>query len=167
MRRRGTPRSEVRDARSTQTRRKNLGRAAALTAFAAVLAGCSSDSDSNGNAAEETTGNTFAASTSDDWFAAVCKPGSFLDGQGGSMLPSSDQGSAICMPRQGTDQIGIGLYSSRFKAENDVVGQGPYATMETAAGYIQVFALFLPRSSTAALQPLTEFGFELHPAVPY
>jgi hypothetical protein len=54
----------------------------------------------------------------------------------------------------------IGQYSEQFKANNDLAmfrNQG-FAVMTTSDGRLCVF---ISPSGTAALEPLTEFGFQL------
>lgn len=138
----------------------------AVSALATLLVGCSDESTESEAGSEAPS---FPSSSSDDWFAAVCQPGTFADGQGASALTGADHGTAYCYSKpMGNEPLGapiyIGTYSSRFKAENDVYYLGPYATIDTQSDLVQVFALGAPGETSTRLQPLARFGFELFPA---
>lgn len=128
------------------------------------LGACSSSQDAPSQ--DVTTSSAPPQSTSDDWYAAVCKPGTFADGQGANGLPNADEGTAFCSAPDTYSSAGtlifIGVYSSDFKLENDVtLLNGPYATTTTSEGNSIVFAL-LQGGRADALDPLVQYGFELH-----
>lgn len=64
------------------------------------------------------------------------------------------------------DVVVIGTYSSTFKLQNDMTHFGGYATTLTNDGNTEVFAVPSrdPSAVSAALNPLTQFGFIIHSA---
>lgn len=144
------------------------GRFAALaipvTVIAVVAAGLATflpDGDATG------PGGTASSSSSDDWKRAVCRPGTFFNGQ--DVLRNST-GAAACTSLNGVP-IGIATYASQFGLENDVAiyRGGFYATTTTDSG--QTYA-FVPLTGSnndtvqAALAPLKAYGFQIH-STPY
>jgi hypothetical protein len=107
-------------------------------------------------------------STSDQWFAAVCKPGTFREGGGDGGWLTNAVGRASCFPANGEDSfIFIGQYSSEYLARNDAElytthATGSAATMADTEGYMLFVNMVDP--SGASLQPLAHFGFAITPS---
>ncbi len=127
---------------------------------------------SNGGSTSGGSASGQRSSTSDQWDAAVCKPGTFIDGNGGNILPNSIARTATCISTApagfagAVESVVIGTYSSTFKLQNDLTHLGGYATIPTIDGNTEVFAVFSrdPSAVSAALNPLTQFGFIIHSA---
>jgi hypothetical protein len=96
--------------------------------------------------------------TPDDWYTAVCKPGTFDNGQGG--LRNADRVAFCVSPKTGTT-ISIGQYTSEFMARDDAAGPGvkSYALAQTNLGW-QLFVSYTD-STGSVLEPLTQFSFEV------
>jgi hypothetical protein len=123
------------------------------------LVNANQNSINSGGAA--TTG---APSSTDDWFAAVCKPGTFNNGVGHGLANADAQG--MCMSRVGVGAILSGQYSQRYMADNDAAfyaHMGSSASITTNDGRIQLFVAMSDRSG-ASLQPLAQYGFTIVPA---
>jgi hypothetical protein len=127
--------------------------------FAANLSGGS------GNQTVQTssgTGNRSATgSTLDDWEAAVCKPGT-LSNSGNNLRNADASGS--CMSLNG-GPIMIGQYTSSFGLQSDmaIFRGASYATIPTNDGRTCVFVAPFPGAKSAsALEPLTQFGFQIN-----
>ncbi len=99
------------------------------------------------------------ASTLDDWLSAVCKPGTFRDGN--NRLPNAQAGGTCTSLSANGMPIFMGQYSSKFGMESDIAifRMRSYATLLTDSGRYQVF-IALGRESSA-LQPLVQYGFGL------
>ena len=104
------------------------------------------------------TTSTLIQSSSDDWFDAVCRPGS-LRSDYGSRLPNALSGG-YCVSSVDGLAIDIGQYNSEYAARNDGMGQyvtGSYAIIRDTGGWM----LFrnINDKTGASLQPLAKFGF--------
>lgn len=105
-------------------------------------------------------GRLAAASTSEDWIASVCKPGTYQNGKGGNVL-SGSTGSAQCYGNAG-GTIFVGTYDSEFRFNNAMArfpSNSRYATRSDNSGRLWVFVS--PNGYTD-LQPLASFGFAVH-----
>ena len=106
-------------------------------------------------------------STQDQWFAAVCKPGTFFDGGGNGQWLTDSVGRGSCSSSVTRDWIYIGQYSSKYLAQNDAamssgLSHGSSAIVQDTNGYMLFVA---PTDRTgASLQPLAQFGFTITPA---
>lgn len=127
-----------------------------------VIAGLHS-SNSSTTARSGATTQTARSSTSDQWFAAVCQPGTFHNG-GREVLPNAEAG-ASCMTSPRGGPIFAGQYSSLFVARNDaaVFHMGSSAIIATDSGGYALFVAPTDRSG-ASLQPLAQFGFTITPS---
>jgi len=97
-------------------------------------------------------------STDDDWKAAVCQPGTYSDRK--PTLPNADW-SGFCQSLRGNPII-MGLYTGTFTIQNDLARfrGATFAQLPTAEGRTAVF-LTPVGGTSAALDPLTQFGFTL------
>ncbi len=135
---------------------------AILGMSALLLRGCLRADTSSSPAVSGSGGDNSSAvvgpqSTLDDWLAAVCKPGTY--DSSGNHLQNADV-SGWCLSRFDNGPIMIGLYTSKFGLKNDVslFRGSTSATLNQIDGRI---CLFLAVRSATALQPLTQFGFQL------
>lgn len=144
-------------------------------AIVAIIAGVvvwtvtGNDGQEDSTAADASTTAPAVQSSSDDWFAAICAPGTFDDGGAYQSLPNSADGTAQCRSkviaiagRASGPMVYIGSYDSQFKLEQDLLRKGSYATLTTSDGNTVLFAL--PREipgSRSVLYPLEKFGFEI------
>ena len=107
---------------------------------------------------------TTSYSTSDQWEAAVCTPGTFFNGA--NHLPNATGGGALCRSLNGV-LILMGEYTSSFAVQNDLAlfkGGCAYATTTGITGTIGVFLVppvGNPQRAAAALSPLQTFGFQI------
>lgn len=161
---------------ATSARKKSGTRiaAAAGLAIVAVIAGVvvwtvtGNDEQEGSTAADASTRTPTVQSSSDDWFSAICAPGTFDDGGAYQSLPNSSDGTAQCRSKvipsagRGAPLVYTGSYDSQFKLEQDLLRKGSYATLTTSDGNTVLFALprDVPRSR-AVLAPLVQFGFEI------
>ncbi|WP_230598423.1 hypothetical protein [Rhodococcoides fascians] len=144
-------------------------------AIAAIIAGVvvwtvTGNGEQEGStAADDSTSAPAVQSSSDDWFSAVCAPGTFEDGAAYKVLQNSSGGTAQCRSivfasdsRSSGPMVYIGSYDSQFKREQDLLRMGSYATLATSDGDTVLFAL-TPKAlrSRAVLAPLEQFGFEI------
>lgn len=111
--------------------------------------------------------STARASSSDQWFNAVCQQGFFRDGGGNGQWFTNAVGRASCASSQNPSiWIFIGQYTSEYLADNDAalfrLGGGATAMMGHTDGY-WLFAGLTDKSGIS-LQPLTQFGFTITPA---
>lgn len=100
-------------------------------------------------------------STSQDWFAAVCRKGTFTDGgQTANTLPGADA-TGFCAGKNGS-AVSIGSYSSTFLLENDVARfySPSYATTVDDQG--RTWAFVSVPANKSDLAPLEQFGFVIH-----
>lgn len=102
--------------------------------------------------------------SSDDWYAAVCRSGTFQDGGGNGQWLTNAVGRASCDSSVSMQNwIFIGQYSSDYLARNDSAlfkrAGGSSAMIRDTDGYM----LFLsPTDKTGAtLQPLAKYGFAI------
>jgi len=145
---------------------------AAAVAIIVLLVSLLLPKSSNGGGTSGGSASGQRSSTSDQWYAAVCKPGTFIDGNGGNLLPNSIASTATCIstgPAEfagAVDVVVIGTYSSTFKLQNDMTHFGGYATIPTNDGNTEVFAVSSrdPSAVSAALNPLTQIGYTIHSA---
>ncbi|MGW5268307.1 hypothetical protein ACWEQ4_06615 [Rhodococcus sp. NPDC003994] len=112
---------------------------------------------------------TVPPSSSDDWFEAICAPGTFDDGGAYQSLPNSSGGTAQCRStyiaiagRASGPMVYIGSYDSQYKLEQDILRKGTYATMATSVGDTILFVIpsGIPQSKPV-LAPLERFGFKI------
>lgn len=99
-------------------------------------------------------------SSSDQWFAAVCRPGSLRTDQG-TRLPNAVSGG-FCVSSVGGSAIDFGQYNSEYVARNDGRGQfidGSYAIIKDTDGWM-IFRDVNDRTG-ASLQPLAQYGFTI------
>jgi hypothetical protein len=132
-----------------------------------VFLSCSSQSTDgishsrDGSAPLVESGVGQVSGTLDDWFAAVCKPGLFKDGDGGQVLRNAEATAYCASPDSAA--ILIGRYTSNWGLTSDLAlfnGRGAHATATLSTGVIQVFIAY--GSGTAAtLAPLEPFGFRI------
>ena len=95
-------------------------------------------------------------SNSEDWYRAVCRPGTIVPGGGG--LRSASLRDA-CLSDGGP--IWIGHYNSALMKDNDLArfqGRVHYAEIVDDAGNVWLFVVPVP-GRTTALEPLRQFGF--------
>lgn len=99
------------------------------------------------------------ASTLDDWLSAVCKPGSYRNGN--NRLPNAQAGGTCISLGANGMPILIGQYESKFGMDSDIAmfRMRSYAAAQTDGGLYQVF-IALGRG-LVALQPLSQYGFVL------
>ena len=107
-------------------------------------------------------------STQDQWFAAVCKSGTFHDGGGNGQWLTNSIARGSCDSKVNPDDwIFIGRYLSESQARSDAVlnsdiAGGSSAMMRTTEGYMLFVA---PTDHTgASLQSLAQFGFTITPS---
>jgi hypothetical protein len=101
-------------------------------------------------------------SSSEQWFQAVCKSGTFRGGGGnGQWLSNSVSRSSCGSSQVPSVWIFIGQYSSDYLARNDAALYhfGSSAMTRDTDGYM-LFAAPTDRSA-ASLQPLVQFGFTI------
>jgi hypothetical protein len=98
-------------------------------------------------------------SSSDDWYAAVCRPGTFHNGSG--HLHNADHGTASCLSPSG-GPILMGEYSSAYMARNDAAffSMGSSASLVADSGVTVLFIAPADYTGTA-LQPLAQYGFTI------
>lgn len=128
-----------------------VGAGVVVVALAGVLMSTSSNAGG---------GSSSTQSSSDDWLAAVCKPGTFADGHA---LPGAT-GGGLCLPRQGNNgPIYAMTYASAFKANNDLVMATPGSAYahRTDGDTTWIFVAFGNKGDASAVQPLTQYGFEI------
>lgn len=102
------------------------------------------------------------AATPDDWFAPVCRPGSFRSGPASDAYSGATT-SGSCIPPTSGYRIFIGEFDSSFLADNaEGASPGPYATLTTRTGDIWVFHSYGGPKDGPTLQPLQKFGFTIH-----
>jgi hypothetical protein len=104
--------------------------------------------------------STVPNSNSDQWFAAICRPGSLRTDQG-TRLPNAVSGG-FCVSSVDGLAIDFGQYNSEYAARNDGRGQfvtGSYAIIKDTDGWM----LFrdINGKSGASLQPLAQYGFTI------
>lgn len=99
-------------------------------------------------------------SSSDDWFSAVCKSGTFEDRPPYRNLPSSSDFARCRSNMEPRPMVFIGTYSSEYKMKQDLLSMGSYATMTSDSGSIVVFAL-PPKATSNHLNPLEKYGFSI------
>lgn len=161
-------------ASANKTARTRIAVAVGL-AIVAIIAGVvvwtvtGNDEQESSTAADATTSTPAVQSSSDDWFSAICAPGTFDDGGAYQSLPNSADGTAQCRSkviaiagRASGPMVYIGSYDSQFKLEQDLLRKGSYATLTSSDGNTVLFAL--PREipgSRSVLAPLVQFGFEI------
>jgi hypothetical protein len=107
------------------------------------------------------TGNPSATpSTLDDWLAAVCKHGT-LSSSGGRLRNADASG--FCMSPNSAPIL-IGKYTSSFGLQSDVAmfNGASYATIATKDGGTWVFVDVAGARSESALEPPTQFGFQIN-----
>lgn len=99
------------------------------------------------------SGSRIPASTPDDWYRAVCRPGTIV--QDVSVLPNAD-GQDQCS--SGQSGIIIGVYHSSLIRDNDLARfrMLRHATITDDNGNIWVF---FESGNSGALEPLRQFGF--------
>jgi hypothetical protein len=138
--------------------------AAGLVAIA-IAVSLNSESTTTSSRSSSPTTSEVAPSSSDDWYAAVCRTGTFYNGQGG--LRNADQGVAFCVSPVSGTTITIGRYTSEFMARDDAAGPGvkSYALTRTSSGGWQLFISYTDGTG-AALAPLAKFGFTVTPSSP-
>ncbi len=144
-----------------------LGVVVAVAAAVAIAVGLTKGGGDSGGSAGPSTAS-MPPSTLDNWEAAVCRPGTLSPGTestlGGRLLPNAD-GSMHCFSRNNTT-IMIGQYpaAANFALQSDVAmfKGAHYATLPDTGG-ICVFVAPLPGAASAtALEPLTQFGFQIN-----
>ena len=104
----------------------------------------------------ETNSPRIPPSNQDDWYGAVCRPGTIAPGGGG--LHSATLRDA-CLANGGP--IWIGEYNSALMKDNDLArfqGMVHYAEIVDDSGNVWLFVVPVPGRSTA-LEPLRQFGF--------
>ena len=96
----------------------------------------------------------------EDWFAAVCKVGTFSNG--GTALRNAS-GEAACQSSQQQGPLWIGQYNSVYLAQNDAA-RIPFASAigTDSGGTVWLFIAVGGRTGNA-LAPLRQFGFTLAP----
>jgi len=110
------------------------------------------------------TTSTIIPGSSDDWYAAVCQPGTFHDGGGNGQWLTNSVGRASCGSSVNIAiWIFIGQYSSEYMPRNDAAlfgrAGGSSAMLRDTDGYMLFVA---PTDRTgAALQPLAKYGFTI------
>lgn len=138
-----------------------------VAAVLAVLTACGGEKTGNSNSAggagvsARDAGSVPAPMPSnlDDWLSAVCKPGTFRDGN--NRLPNAQAGGTCMSLGANAMPIFMGQYSSRFGMESDIAmfRTRSFAALETDSGEYQVFIALGPGSS--ALRSLEQYGFDL------
>jgi hypothetical protein len=138
--------------------------AAGLMAIA-IAVSLSSESTTTSSRNSSPTTSEVAPSSSDDWYRAVCRTGTFDNGQGG--LRNADRGVAFCVSPVSGTTISIGQYTSEFMARDEAAGPGvkSYALARTSSGDWQLFISYTDGTG-AALAPLAKFGFTVTPSSP-
>ncbi|MES3664270.1 DUF2510 domain-containing protein [Mycobacterium intracellulare] len=104
--------------------------------------------------------STVPHSNSDQWFAALCRPGSMRTDQG-TRLPNAVSGG-FCVSSVDGLAIDFGQYNSEYAARNDGRGQfanGSYAIIKDTDGWM-IFR-DVNDSTGASLQPLAQYGFTI------
>lgn len=112
------------------------------------------------NTASSSHRSTVPNSNSDQWFAAVCRPGSLRTDQG-TRLPNAVSGG-FCVSSVRGSALDFGQYSSEYVARNDGRGQfvsGSYAIIKDTDGWM-IFRDINDRTG-ASLQPLAQYGFTI------
>ena len=139
----------------------------AVVAALSVLTACSnakigsaaSAGDARGTARDAGSAAMGIPSNLDDWLSAVCKPGTYRNGN--NRLPNAQAGGTCMSLGTNGMPIFMGQYSSKFGMESDIAifRMRSYAALQTDSGAFQVFIALGPGSSV--LQPLAEYGFDL------
>lgn len=126
--------------------------------FVANAASCGRNQLGTGGGSERTGSSTRQSFLYNDWLPALCRPGTFYDGE----ALHNAAASGTCYSRGGMPIL-IGQYDSEFRARNDLAMyiSGEYALDTTNDGRV---ILFISPSQTNVLQPLEQFGFEIHAA---
>lgn len=138
--------------------------AAVLVAIALIVSGCgkeksSSGSEGTGQSAPSTAQDSISGS-SEDWLAAVCRPGPYSDSAPPVMMQMGAVGGAQCMARQvGGVLVLFSQWDSNFKMRNAMEYTGQcYASVKWSNGPIETFSVVAAVGSNP-LAPLRQFGF--------
>ena len=125
---------------------------------------------SSGNSTTTTaTSAPATTSTSEQWYAAVCQPGTLRFGVGGTMFPHADSdGYCLSNASSMSRPIWIAVYSRvdvGWMKEDPGAKYHPFAWATIVADNGDTVLIVAPNDSTgASLEPLAQFGFTITPS---